>query len=141
MSTPPPMQSPALAPLSPLNAPASGFGGNPWGTPPASSPYGSDAYEPDYQLQAAPPTPVSNYPPPQFSQMPMNTSGYSSTQYKRQSRGFSSTALGGMAMMALAVVWFFGGLAVGVIFIYPPIMFVIGFCSMIGGLFGGGGDD
>ena len=41
--------------------------------------------------------------------------------------------LGGIGMMVGALVWFFGALALGVIFIYPPILFVIGLATMIKG--------
>ncbi len=36
-------------------------------------------------------------------------------------RGLGYGMVGGLAMMLLAVVWFFGGLAAGFIFFYPPI--------------------
>jgi hypothetical protein len=41
---------------------------------------------------------------------------------------------GGLAMMAIAVIWFVVGLAVGIIFIYPPILFVIGLIAFFKGL-------
>ena len=41
--------------------------------------------------------------------------------------------LGGIGMMVGALVWFFGASALGVIFIYPPILFVIGLATMIKG--------
>ena len=41
--------------------------------------------------------------------------------------------LGGIGMMVGALVWFFGALALGVIFIYPPILFIIGLVTMIKG--------
>jgi DNA-directed RNA polymerase subunit M/transcription elongation factor TFIIS len=44
----------------------------------------------------------------------------------------------GIAMMLGAVIWFVGGLCVGVIFFYPPIMFIIGAFSFISGLVDGG---
>jgi hypothetical protein len=40
---------------------------------------------------------------------------------------------GGAVMMLIAVVWFFGGLAVGIIFIYPPILFILGIAAMVRG--------
>lgn len=40
----------------------------------------------------------------------------------------------GIAMMAGAVVWFFGGLLAGVIFFYPPVMFVLGLVALINGI-------
>jgi hypothetical protein len=45
--------------------------------------------------------------------------------------------LGGLAMMGIAVLWFFVGLACGVIFYYPPILFVIGLVGFFRGLFTG----
>jgi hypothetical protein len=44
---------------------------------------------------------------------------------------------GGMLMILIAVVWFVLGLAVNRIFIYPPILFVIGVIAIIKGLAGG----
>lgn len=42
--------------------------------------------------------------------------------------------LGGLAMMVIAVLWFVGGLAGGIIFFYPPVLFVLGLAAFIGGL-------
>ena len=42
--------------------------------------------------------------------------------------------LGGMGLMAGAVIWFVLGLMGGYIFYYPPVMFVIGMIAMIKGL-------
>ena len=42
--------------------------------------------------------------------------------------------VGGLLMMLIAVVWFVVGLAVGFIFFYPPILFVIGFIALVRGL-------
>ncbi|WP_425614186.1 hypothetical protein NA78x_004047 [Anatilimnocola sp. NA78] len=134
---------PELAPLPSWNEPAAHS--NAWGQPTPPAPYGYDqqsSFQP-----AAPPLPTSNFPQTQFTSLSVNSNPYQSPSYqkpaysKRKSRGLSNSALGGMAAMAIALVWFFGGLALGVIFIYPPIMFVIGFCSMIGGLAGGSSDD
>ncbi len=44
---------------------------------------------------------------------------------------------GGLAMMAISAVWFFGGLAFGIIFYYPPILFVIGLVGFFRGMFSG----
>ena len=56
----------------------------------------------------------------------------------RESRSGATgnTALGGIALMALAALWFFGGLAVGYIFFYPPILFLIGLVTFLKGVFG-----
>ena len=42
--------------------------------------------------------------------------------------------MGGLAAMAIAAVWFIVGLALGVIFFYPPILFVIGLVGFIKGM-------
>jgi hypothetical protein len=42
--------------------------------------------------------------------------------------------LGGFAMIAIALIWFFGGLAAGIIFYYPPILFIIGGIAVVKGL-------
>jgi hypothetical protein len=47
-----------------------------------------------------------------------------------------SSILGGLAMMIGAAVWFFVGLSQGVIFFYPPVMFVLGGIAVIRGIFG-----
>ena len=52
-------------------------------------------------------------------------------------RGWDAGAMGGLAMMGIAVVWFFGGLAFDVIFYYPVILFIIGVVGFIRGLFTG----
>lgn len=51
--------------------------------------------------------------------------------------GIKKGVLGGTIMMAIAAVWFFGGLAAGYIFYYPPILFVIGLYALIKGLMDG----
>jgi hypothetical protein len=42
----------------------------------------------------------------------------------------------GVLMMVVAVIWFFGALALNWIFFYPPIMFVLGFVAVVKGLLG-----
>lgn len=56
---------------------------------------------------------------------------------RRKSKSFSdnSSALAGLGLMILAVVWFVGGLFVGYIFFYPPILFLIGLVTFLKGLF------
>ena len=41
----------------------------------------------------------------------------------------------GVLMMVGAAVWFFVGLAAGIIFFYPPVLFVLGIISFFKGLF------
>ncbi len=49
---------------------------------------------------------------------------------------FSPTIIAGFMMMLGAVVWFVVGLALGILFCYPPILFVIGLVTMIKGFMG-----
>ena len=48
--------------------------------------------------------------------------------------GIDKGILGGIIMMGIAVIWFFGGLSVGLIFFYPPILFVIGMYASLKGV-------
>jgi hypothetical protein len=41
--------------------------------------------------------------------------------------------IGGVIMMLIAVVWFIAGLAGGIIFFYPPILFIIGIVAVVKG--------
>jgi hypothetical protein len=45
--------------------------------------------------------------------------------------------VGGLLMVLIAAVWFFVGLACGILFYYPPILFVIGLVAIAKGAFGG----
>ncbi len=109
-------------------------GGNSWPAPATTkSPFGDDEDFNDYQLQAA-------YAAPQVhpQSMPSSLPSYQgSYQPPKPERTWDSSVLGGIAMMVIAVVWFFGALALGVIFIYPPILFIIGLIATIKGLFAG----
>lgn len=40
----------------------------------------------------------------------------------------------GIITMVIAVIWFFGGLLVGIIFFFPPIMFIGGMIALINGI-------
>lgn len=51
--------------------------------------------------------------------------------------GIRKGMVGGLVMMAIAAVWFFGGLAAGYIFYYPPILFIVGVYAFLKGLFTG----
>jgi hypothetical protein len=48
----------------------------------------------------------------------------------------SPAVITGVLMMVGATVWFFGALALGVIFIYPPILFVLGLVAVVKGFLG-----
>ena len=51
-----------------------------------------------------------------------------------EKKGIQSGVIGGIAMIAIAAIWFFGGLAAGYIFYYPPILALIGIYAVIKGL-------
>jgi hypothetical protein len=56
-------------------------------------------------------------------------------------RIFSPKVWGGLATMAISVIWFFGALFyLEVIFFYPPILFILGAISFFSGLIDGGSD-
>jgi hypothetical protein len=51
--------------------------------------------------------------------------------------GINAGVGGGILMMLIAVVWFVVGLAAGIIFFYPPILFILGLVAFFKGLAGG----
>ena len=56
---------------------------------------------------------------------------------KSSGGGTSGGVLSGVLMMVGALIWFFGGAALGVYFIiYPPILFIVGLVTFIKGLAG-----
>jgi len=56
--------------------------------------------------------------------------------------GIAGSVWGGLLMMIGAGVWFTLGLMGGVIFFYPPVLFLVGlFTCVQGALFGDSGDD
>jgi hypothetical protein len=107
---------------------------------PAAAPTARVADEdgPDYSLQPLPPESRS---PAAINPYPPATAPSSSKSYNHgfgwEHRGWDAGLMGGLAMMALAAVWFVGGLAFGIIFYYPPILFVIGLVGFVRGLFTG----
>ncbi|MCC5850088.1 MAG: hypothetical protein JJU29_18540 [Verrucomicrobia bacterium] len=52
-----------------------------------------------------------------------------------EKKAMGSGMLGGLAMMGIAVVWFVLGYALGYIFFYPPILFVLGLFAFFKGMF------
>ena len=54
-----------------------------------------------------------------------------------EKKGLDAGVIGGLAMMGIATVWFIGGLAMGILFYYPPILFVIGLFGFLRGMFSG----
>ncbi len=61
------------------------------------------------------------------------TTGFWSWERRQTGKG----KLWGIILMVIAVVWFFGALALGWIFYYPPILFLIGLYTFFKGLFRG----
>lgn len=53
---------------------------------------------------------------------------------QRDSWGINAGVGGGLLMMLIAVVWFVAGLFAGIIFYYPPILFIIGLVAFFRGL-------
>jgi hypothetical protein len=144
---PAPSTFPSLTPLAPAPAayappPANAWGAtaqpaaNPWGSPApaAKSTYDDDDFKGDYNLQAAPPVVANPYASPTYT--PVST-GSSYQRPKQKGEFWSSSVMGGLLLMVIAVVWFFGGLALNRIFFYPTIMFIIGFVTFFKGLFSG----
>ncbi len=57
--------------------------------------------------------------------------------FSPEKKGIKKGVLGGIAMMVIAAVWFFVGLSWGLIFFYPPVLFIIGLYGLLKGLFTG----
>jgi len=51
-----------------------------------------------------------------------------------ESKAMNSGMVGGLIAMAIAVVWFVGAFALGFVFFYPPILFVMGLIGFFRGL-------
>jgi hypothetical protein len=54
-----------------------------------------------------------------------------------EKKGIKTGMLGGLAMMAIAAVWFGLGYKAGYVFFYPPVLFLIGLFAFAKGLFEG----
>ncbi len=85
---------------------------------------------------AAAGTPSSGMPKFQATSSSAGTTNYGRS--RKKSRGFGSSALAGVLMMGVAVTWFVGAFVFADrIFIYPPILFIIGIVTCIKGLANG----
>jgi hypothetical protein len=51
-----------------------------------------------------------------------------------EKKGMKKGVLGGAAMLAIALIWFFVGLQAGYIYYYPPVLAIIGIVGIIKGL-------
>lgn len=112
--------------------------GDPLGLPP-TDPFGFPANQVGMQPLVGSSTLPSSVPPP--SQSPYHPGGVVSGRPKKkkgksknENTIFEGEIMGGIAMMLGAIIWFVGGLAFGITFIYPPILFLIGLGSLIKGL-------
>jgi len=106
--------------------------------PPAAPAPIAEEDGPDYSLAPLPPEPAPATAVNPYS--PSNTPSASKSYdhgFGLEHRGWDAGMMGGLAMMAIAAVWFFGGLALGIIFYYPPILFIIGLVGFMRGLFSG----
>lgn len=56
----------------------------------------------------------------------------------RQAASGGASILGGVALMIVASAWFTIGLTADTVFLYPPILFVIGLIAFIRGILSGG---
>lgn len=57
--------------------------------------------------------------------------------FAQEKKGIQKGMVGGIIMMAIAAIWFVVGYAAGIIFYYPPILFLIGLYAFLKGLFTG----
>lgn len=91
----------------------------------------------EYRLAEAPsPRPYPTTPTPRPATRPRRR--YSDEGFfAPEKRGIEKGMVGGIAMMAIAAVWFFAGLYVGIFFYYPPVLFLIGVFAFLKGLFSG----
>jgi hypothetical protein len=54
--------------------------------------------------------------------------------FSPENKAIQKGVLGGLGMMAIAVIWFVVGWMSGYIYFYPPILFVIGIYALIKGM-------
>ena len=120
-----------------IGQPAFGQPASPFGQP--SSPFGQPARPNDDEFRLSP---DANNPyaapsaPNAYVQDALNAATQSNNWKREKDSGdINSSLWGGIGMMALAVVWFFGALFLfDLLFIYPPILFIIGLVAFIKGL-------
>jgi len=93
----------------------------------------------DYTLKPLDPpaSPMPVAPNPYVSPAAQATKGRYQHGFGWEHRGWDAGMMGGLGMMAIAAVWFIGGWMCGIIFYYPPILFIIGLIGFFKGLFTG----
>jgi hypothetical protein len=57
--------------------------------------------------------------------------------FAAEQKGIQKGILGGIIMIAIAVIWFVVGLAAGYIYFYPPVLFIIGVVALVKGVIKG----
>ena len=96
--------------------------------------------DPDYGLSPLPEpagAPAGTYNAAGPAQVPAAAAERYGHGFGWEHRGWDAGMMGGLVMMVIAAVWFFGGLAIGIRFFYPPILFIIGLVGFVRGLFTG----
>jgi hypothetical protein len=123
---------PAASHLAPLG------GGNPFAD---AVPQG------DYTLQPMAPAPyVATAPRPTNASLASEYIANANASYQESKKkkyysndgdgwGLNAGIGGGAIMMLISLVWFCGGLAFGILFFYPPILFIVGLIGFFKGIF------
>jgi len=135
---------PSCKHIFPLEAPAGAYVVEPLApspAPPAPSPKSiwDEQLGGDYALQPLPTSPpMPAAPNPYIPATAQATKGKYRHGFGWEHRALDAGMMGGLGMMALAVVWFLVGFfCLNRIFFYPPILFIIGLIGFIKGLFTG----
>jgi len=71
---------------------------------------------------------------PQNSPIQNETKKEETGFFSFERKGINKGVYGGCIMVTIAVIWFFGALALGLVFFYPPILGAIGLYAIIKGL-------
>jgi hypothetical protein len=98
---------------------------------------GNDPAQPLPAQPSAPTTPLASPYPPAPRATATTGSGKYSHGFGWEHRGWDAGVLGGLTMMGIAVLWFVLGLACGIVFYYPPILFVVGLIGLVRGVLTG----
>lgn len=146
------VSEPALAPLSPFEdeagpdyqlqaLPPAPFGPPQAGYSPAGYPQQPGYAPPGNAFQPTAANAFDPHMPAINTHAPATSANANPSKYNHgfglEQRGWDAGMVGGLVMMLIGGVWFFGGLAVGYIFFYAPILFVIGLVGFVRGLFTG----
>jgi hypothetical protein len=93
----------------------------------------------EYHLQPLPPSPSTPViPNPYIPPTAQTTKGKYRHGFGWEHRALDAGMMGGLGMMAIAVVWFLlGFFCLNRIFFYPPILFIFGLVGFLKGLFTG----